>query len=114
MTDPDVRADHDAIEEAVTPGANGLSQRIVAEQHAERQAGADKVFEIEDVAVAYSGQPAVKNVSFPIYKHDITALIGPSGCGKSTLLRCLNRMNDLIPGAAVSGSLRYHGQDLYG
>ncbi len=114
MTDPDVRAEHDAIEEAVTPGSNGLSQRIVAEQHADQQPGTEKVFEIEDVAVAYGGQPAVKNVSFPIYKNDVTALIGPSGCGKSTLLRCLNRMNDLIPGATVSGSLRYHGQDLYG
>ena len=114
MTDPDVRAEHDAMEEAATPGANGLSQRIVAEQRAgEAPATAEKVFEIEDVAVAYGGQPAVKNVTFPIYKNDVTALIGPSGCGKSTLLRCLNRMNDLIPGATVSGTLLYHGQDLY-
>ena len=43
----------------------------------------------------------------------MTALIGPSGCGKSTLLRCLNRMNDLIPGAEVDGELLYHGEDLY-
>ena len=46
--------------------------------------------------------------------NEITALIGPSGCGKTTLLRCLNRMNDLIPGAKVTGTLNYHGQDLYG
>ena len=46
-------------------------------------------------------------------KNEITALIGPSGCGKSTFLRCLNRMNDLIPGAEVRGSIVYHGQDLY-
>jgi phosphate transport system ATP-binding protein len=113
VTDPDVRAEHDAIEEAATPTAHGLSQRIVAEHHADQQLGTEKVFEIEDVAVAYGGQAAVKNVTFPIYKNDVTALIGPSGCGKSTLLRCLNRMNDLIPGATVSGRLMYHGQDLY-
>jgi phosphate transport system ATP-binding protein len=41
-------------------------------------------------------------------------LIGPSGCGKSTLIRCLNRMNDLIPGTRVDGQVMYHGQDLYG
>ena len=49
-----------------------------------------------------------------IHRNDVTALIGPSGCGKSTLLRCLNRMNDLIPGAEVQGELLYHGEDLYG
>jgi phosphate transport system ATP-binding protein len=112
VTDPDVQPD--AFEEAATPGVHGLSQRIVAEHHAEQQAGTEKVFEIEDVSVAYGGQPAVKGVTFPIYKNDVTALIGPSGCGKSTLLRCLNRMNDLIPGASVAGRLLYHGQDLYG
>jgi phosphate transport system ATP-binding protein len=51
------------------------------------------------VGVKYSGVAAVKDVSMDIHRHDVTALIGPSGCGKSTLLRCLNRMNDLIPGA---------------
>ena len=45
--------------------------------------------------------------------NEITALIGPSGCGKTTFLRCLNRMNDLIEGARVEGSVRYHGVDLY-
>src|SRR5215204_5134506 len=45
-------------------------------------------------------------------KHQITALIGPSGCGKSTVLRCINRMNDLIPGARVEGQILYHGQDI--
>src|SRR5215213_9194307 len=49
-----------------------------------------------------------------IGRNDVTALIGPSGCGKSTLLRCLNRMNDLIPGAEVEGELLYRGEHLYG
>jgi len=71
------------------------------------------VFELQDVAVSYSSLRAVENVSLDIGKHRITALIGPSGCGKTTVLRCLNRMNDLIDGAKVEGSVRYHGVDLY-
>jgi phosphate transport system ATP-binding protein len=74
----------------------------------------EKVFELKGVDVAYSGVSAVKGVSMEIGRNDVTALIGPSGCGKSTLLRCLNRMNDLIPNAEVSGELLYHGEDLYG
>jgi len=74
----------------------------------------ETVFELKDVMVTYNGKPAVREISFDIYKERITALIGPSGCGKSTLIRCLNRMNDLIPGAEVSGTILYHGENLYG
>jgi phosphate transport system ATP-binding protein len=74
----------------------------------------EKVFELKGVAVDYSGATAVRDITMDIRRNDVTALIGPSGCGKSTLLRCLNRMNDLIPGAAVHGELLYHGEDLYG
>ena len=74
----------------------------------------EAIFNLGGVAVAYSGKPAVRDVSFDIGRNEITALIGPSGCGKSTLIRCLNRMNDLIPGAEVSGEVLYHGQNLYG
>ena len=62
----------------------------------------------------YGDTPAVRDVSMNIYRRNITALIGPSGCGKSTLIRCLNRMNDLIPSARVTGQLLYHGEDVYG
>jgi phosphate transport system ATP-binding protein len=72
------------------------------------------VFELREVAVSYGEKPAVRDISFDIYRERITALIGPSGCGKSTLIRCLNRMNDLIPGAEVTGTILYHGEDLYG
>jgi len=64
--------------------------------------------------VHYGDTPAVRDVSMNIYRRNITALIGPSGCGKSTLIRCLNRMNDLIPSARVTGQLLYHGEDVYG
>jgi phosphate transport system ATP-binding protein len=63
--------------------------------------------------VWYGEDLAVHKVSIPIERNRITALIGPSGCGKTTVLRCLNRMNDLIEGARVEGSVRYHGVDLY-
>ena len=73
----------------------------------------EPIFELSGVEVAYSGKVAVRDIGFDIAAQEITALIGPSGCGKSTLLRCLNRMNDLVPGATVEGSIQYHGQDLY-
>ncbi|CAA9472982.1 MAG: Phosphate transport ATP-binding protein PstB [uncultured Solirubrobacteraceae bacterium] len=80
----------------------------------ERREGAQAaIFSLKDVQVAYGGVPAVENVTFELVKNEITAFIGPSGCGKSTLLRCLNRMNDLIPSASVSGQVLYHDQDLY-
>ena len=71
------------------------------------------VLEVRDLAVWYGEDLAVHKVSIPIERNRITALIGPSGCGKTTVLRCLNRMNDLIEGARVEGSVRYHGVDLY-
>ena len=61
----------------------------------------------------YGKALAVGGVSLEIRKNAITALIGPSGCGKSTFLRCLNRMNDLVPGAQVGGTVLFHGTDIY-
>jgi phosphate transport system ATP-binding protein len=81
---------------------------------AESASTKEEVFSLGGVNVYYGDSLAVKDVSFPIYKNEITALIGPSGCGKSTILRSLNRMNDLIPGARVEGDLQYHGADIYG
>jgi phosphate transport system ATP-binding protein len=73
----------------------------------------DAVFELRDVGVSYGDFPAVRGVTFDVPRGEITALIGPSGCGKSTLLRSLNRMNDLIEGAEVTGDVRYNGEDVY-
>ena len=72
------------------------------------------VFTLDHVRVFYGDYQAVRDVSLAIAKNEITAFIGPSGCGKSTLLRSFNRMNDLIPGARVEGTLAYHGVDIYG
>jgi len=85
---------------------------------AEQPLGADGhsrevVFDVEGLTVSYSGSVALRGVTLQIRKGFVTAFIGPSGCGKSTFIRCLNRMNDLVPGAEVRGAVRYHGQDLY-
>ncbi len=74
----------------------------------------DVVFDIQKLNVHYGDFHAVRDVSMQISKGEITALIGTSGCGKSTVLRCLDRMNDLVSAARVSGRIDYHGIDLYG
>ena len=77
------------------------------------EAEPEVVFDVRDLSVFYGDFRAVRDVTLPIYRNQITALIGPSGCGKTTFIRCLNRMNDLIEGARVEGTLLYHGVDLY-
>ena len=79
-----------------------------------RQASGVNTFELRGVNVYYGDMLAVRDVSLDIPHNEITAFIGPSGCGKSTLLRSLNRMNDLIPTARVTGDVLYHGVDMYG
>ena len=71
------------------------------------------ILELRDLHCYYGSFRAVKDVRIAVAPQHITALIGPSGCGKSTLLRTINRMNDLVPGTRVEGSVLYHGQDLY-
>jgi phosphate transport system ATP-binding protein len=71
------------------------------------------VFAADDVSFFYGSNQALRDVTLDIYEHQVTALVGPSGCGKTTFLRCLNRMNDLIPGTRVKGRITYRGEDLY-
>ncbi len=106
-------------------GSDGPREYVAATAHAwhaptpqvrggRREPGAlFPVFELAEVSVYYDDYEAVRGVDLGIGEWEITALIGPSGCGKSTILRCFNRMNDLIPGARVSGKLTYHDEDLY-
>lgn len=75
---------------------------------------ADAVLETSALSVWYGASLALRDVSIVIPRHQITALIGPSGCGKSTLLRCFNRMNDLIPGARMEGSIHFDGDEIGG
>jgi len=74
---------------------------------------ADKM-DVRDLVVSYGEKVAVKGVSLRLPERRVLALIGPSGCGKSTFLRSLNRMNDLIPGAQVTGTIRLDGEDVLG
>ncbi|TLZ33465.1 MAG: ATP-binding cassette domain-containing protein, partial [Gammaproteobacteria bacterium] len=69
----------------------------------------DPLFSCRDVSVFYGAKQALKNVTLDVARRQVLAMIGPSGCGKSTFLRCLNRMNDTIPGARVTGSIRLDG-----
>jgi phosphate transport system ATP-binding protein len=71
------------------------------------------VFQISNLNFYYSDFLALMDVSMDIRQFEVTALIGPSGCGKSTFLRCLNRMNDTIPGIRVEGKILLGDEDIY-
>jgi phosphate transport system ATP-binding protein len=74
----------------------------------------ETVFSIQDLTAYYGDAAAFKDVSFDVYRRMVTAIIGPSGCGKSTFVRCLNRMNEVIPGFRTDGRILYHHVDLQG
>ncbi|HZU74280.1 MAG TPA: phosphate ABC transporter ATP-binding protein PstB [Acidimicrobiales bacterium] len=69
---------------------------------------------MRDLSFYYGSFRALRDVSLAIRRHEVTALIGPSGCGKTTFLRCLNRLNDLIPGTRVDGRIDFDGENIYG
>ena len=69
---------------------------------------------ITDLNLYYGDFQALKSIRMGIPANEITALIGPSGCGKSTLLKCLNRMNDLVEGCRITGSVRLDNDEVYG
>ncbi len=73
----------------------------------------ETVFALRNVDIFYGEHLAVRDVSMDIYKNYVTAFIGPSGCGKSTVIRCFNRLNDLIEIFRLTGTISYHGQNLY-
>ena len=89
------------IEVAPDPGLEPLGSKP-AKMHA------------EDIHASYGDKEALKGVSIDVHEDRVTAFIGPSGCGKSTFLRCLNRMNDTIPGARVTGEITLDGADING
>jgi phosphate transport system ATP-binding protein len=67
----------------------------------------------ENLDLWYGDAQALRAVSMDVKDRHVTALIGPSGCGKSTLIRCFNRMNDLVTSCRISGSINYHGKNIY-
>jgi phosphate transport system ATP-binding protein len=75
--------------------------------------GADICLEVSDLSLYYGEVQALDSVTMPILRQRVTAFIGPSGCGKSTLLRCFNRMNELVDGVRIKGTIRLDGADIY-
>ena len=73
----------------------------------------ENILSVNDLNLWYGEHQALKNIRLEIPERSITALIGPSGCGKSTFLKTLNRMNDLVPGVRITGSVQYRGEDIY-
>ncbi|BAZ94926.1 phosphate import ATP-binding protein PstB [Thiohalobacter sp. COW1] len=73
----------------------------------------DICLEVQGLDLYYGQSQALKQISMAIPRNRVTAYIGPSGCGKSTLLRCFNRMNDLVDGVRIEGSIRLDGEDIY-
>ena len=71
------------------------------------------VISAKDLCLWYGSTQALKNINIEIEEKSITALIGPSGCGKSTFLKTINRMNDLVPGVKIKGSVTYNGEDIF-
>ena len=84
------------------------SYKTVGEIHAEHP-----VIEARHVDVFYGDNHAIQNVNLDIGLNEVIALIGPSGCGKSTFIRCLNRMNDTIESARITGEIKLFGEDIY-
>ncbi len=116
MTDAP-EASPEVSEEVDSPAAGeaALLRRPEVNRSASAEgASIESVFRTTDLSLYYGDFRAVRGVDMDVECNEITAVIGPSGCGKSTFIRCLNRMNDLIPGARVEGRVEYHGQDLYG
>lgn len=91
-----------------------IKSKIEIPETEEKEAGnLSSKISVEKLNFFYGRTQALKDISISIQEHQVTAFIGPSGCGKSTFLRCLNRMNDLIPGTKVSGKIYFDGTDIY-
>jgi phosphate transport system ATP-binding protein len=102
------------VEEGTAPP--GIDSRRIGELAATAAGDVrsrEAVFRVDDLSVTYSGALALSGVTLNVHENAVTAFIGPSGCGKSTFIRCLNRMNDVIPGARVGGKVLYREHDLY-
>jgi phosphate transport system ATP-binding protein len=78
----------------------------------EARTSMEPMIEIRKLSLKYGEKLALEDISLDILKYQVTAFIGPSGCGKSTLLRCLNRLNDLVDGVTISGTIRVGGLDI--
>jgi ABC-type phosphate transport system, ATPase component len=107
-------------EDSVSSSVQAVQQsQIKIQEKTKRRSAAQKadisnpVVEIENLTLKYSDTPALADISLDIPKNQVTAFIGPSGCGKSTLIRCLNRLNDLVDGVTIEGTIKIDGINIY-
>jgi phosphate transport system ATP-binding protein len=91
-----------------------ISERSQSGREVSAPKGVREKFSVKGTSFWYGQKQALFDISLPIAERSVMALIGPSGCGKSTFLRSLNRMNDLIEGARLTGDVRLDGEDIYG
>ncbi len=103
------------MDTTMAEGRTGIETLAPLVERANAAAGDEKpdLIECRNVSLFYGEKQALFDISLNCRKNAVTALIGPSGCGKSTLLRCLNRMNDLIDGVRIEGTILIHGQNIY-
>ncbi len=106
-------ADKNSVQEAQLKAMQGKGGKAANGFHTGYDPDLKGKIEAHDVGLHYGDFEALKQINLAFSEKQITALIGPSGCGKSSLLKCLNRMNDLVPGAKVTGSLTIDGLDMY-
>jgi phosphate transport system ATP-binding protein len=95
-----------------TDVAHHSPERKPAEGAAGRPGGT-AVFDVNKLSVYYGSTRVLRDIDLDVRRREITAVIGPSGCGKTTFLRCLNRLNDLVPGTRVEGEILFDGEPLY-
>ena len=100
-------------EDGLTPNMGTPTPQVSLGDQTQAAGSGTTVFDVQGLTFFYGKNKAVDGATFQVGRHEITAIIGPSGCGKSTVLRCLNRMNDLIPGTRVEGKISFYGQDMY-
>lgn len=103
------------MDTTMTEGRTGIETQAPFVARAAASSGEPKpdIIECNGVSLFYGQKQALYDISLSCKKNAVTAFIGPSGCGKSTLLRCLNRMNDLIDGVRIDGTIMIHGKSIY-
>ncbi len=94
------------------PAAVGSAAPATASGGTSPLYGEPPIIEVRDLTIAYDGQPALRDISLDIFRHEIFGIIGPANSGKTSFLRALNRMDDFNPGMDVGGSIRLNGKDV--
>ena len=115
MREPVAAAEKSAAEKAASAKriADASETGVAAPDTVGDVTASDPVICVRGGNVHYGDTHALRNISLDVGRNEVIALIGPSGCGKSTFIRCLNRMNDTIESARVTGDFRLDGQDIY-